>query len=149
MEKKLKYLLTERGVYGIRFLHKMFRTLDKEQTGFLDEDDFKWGLQSGKIHISEQEVNYIIKKYNSNQGVSYVNFLRDLRGNINETRQNSILNAYDRVKRLVGNDVTLELLGTVFDAKRHPEVLTQKKSDKEAFNEFVWSWDNIKPDYVV
>jgi hypothetical protein len=78
-----------------------------------------------------------------------VNFLRDLRGNINEVRQDSIINAYDRVKRVVGNTVTLEVLGTVFDAKRHPEVLTMKKSEKDAFNEFIWSWDNIKPDYVI
>lgn len=37
----------------------------------------------------------------------------------------------------------------MYDAKKHPEVLTLKKSEKDAFNEFVWSWDNIKPDYVV
>jgi hypothetical protein len=28
-------------------------------------------------------------------------------------------------------------------------VITSKKSEQEAFNEFIWSWDNIKPDYVV
>ena len=72
-----------------------------------------------------------------------------MRGNINEVRQNSIINAYDRVKRVIGNMVTLEALGTVFDAKRHPEVLTEKKSEKDCFNEFIWSWDNIKPDYVI
>lgn len=37
----------------------------------------------------------------------------------------------------------------MYDAKRHPEVLTNKKGEQEAFHEFVWSWDNIKPDYVV
>ena len=28
-------------------------------------------------------------------------------------------------------------------------MLTERKSEKDAFNEFIWSWDNIKPDYVV
>lgn len=28
-------------------------------------------------------------------------------------------------------------------------MLTGRKTEKEAFNEFVWSWDNIKPDYNV
>ena len=40
-------------------------------------------------------------------------------------------------------------MGKIFDAKRHPEVLTERKSEKDAFNEFIWSWDNIKPDYLV
>ena len=29
LDKKIKHLLTERGIYGIRFLHKIFRSLDK------------------------------------------------------------------------------------------------------------------------
>lgn len=40
-------------------------------------------------------------------------------------------------------------MGKVFDAKKHPEVLTQRKSEKDAFNEFIWSWDNIKPNYLI
>ena len=39
--------------------------------------------------------------------------------------------------------------GKVYDAKRHPEVLAGRKSEKDVFTEFIWSWDNIKPDYVV
>lgn len=52
VQKKLKHLLTERGIYGVRFLHKVFRCLDKELCGFLDAQDFKWGLQSGKVFMS-------------------------------------------------------------------------------------------------
>jgi hypothetical protein len=40
-------------------------------------------------------------------------------------------------------------MGKVFDAKKHPEVLTQRKSEKDTFNEFIWSWDNIKPNYLI
>jgi Ca2+-binding EF-hand superfamily protein len=57
----MKHLLTERGIYGVRFLHKVFRCLDKDQRGSLDEQDFRWGLQSGKLFLSEDEVNFIVK----------------------------------------------------------------------------------------
>jgi hypothetical protein len=53
LEKKIKHLLTERGVYGMRFLHKVLNCLDIEKTGYLEENDFKWGLQSGKIFLTE------------------------------------------------------------------------------------------------
>ena len=61
----------------------------------------------------------------------------------------AISDAYKRAQKVIGKKTTLEELGRIYDAKKHPEVLTQKKSEKEAFNEFIWSWDNIKPDYVV
>lgn len=55
LDKKIKHLLTERGVYGMRFLHKVLNCLDTDKTGYLEENDFKWGLQSGKVFLSEEE----------------------------------------------------------------------------------------------
>ena len=68
---------------------------------------------------------------------------------MNNNRYKSIIQAYKRAGKIIGGTITLEELGKVYDAKRHPEVLAGKKSEKEVFTEFVWSWDNIKPDYVV
>ena len=76
-------------------------------------------------------------------------FLNDLRGKMNESRYKSIVEAYKRAGKLIGGTVTLEELGKVFDAKKHPEVLAGRKSEKEAFTEFIWSWDSIRPDYTV
>ena len=35
LEKKIKQLLTERGVYGMRFLHKVLSCLDTNRCGGL------------------------------------------------------------------------------------------------------------------
>lgn len=130
----MKHLLTERGIYGIRFLHKVFRCLDKEQKGNLDEQDFRWGLQSGKLFLSEEEVDFIVKEFSNKDGVSYKAFLKELRGKLNENRMQAISDAYKRVQKVIGKKVTLEELGKIYDAKKHPEVLTQKKGEREAFN---------------
>ena len=53
------------------------------------------------------------------------------------------------MKKLVGVKITLEEVGKVYDAARHPEVISQKKTEKETFNEFIWSWNNIKPGYEI
>lgn len=149
LEKKIRQLLTERGIYGVRFLHKVFRCLDKDQKGVIEEADFRWGLQSGKVYLTEEEASFLAKEYYSGNGVSYRNFMKEIRGSLNQARMQAINDAYRRVQKVVGNSITLESLGKVYDAQKHPEVLTQKKSEKDAFNEFIWSWDNIKPDYVV
>lgn len=90
----------------------------------------------------------MIKNYSQGK-VGYRVFLNDLRGKMNESRYRSIVEAYKRAGKLIGGTVTLEELGKVFDAKKHPEVLAGRKSEKEAFTEFIWSWDSIKPDYTV
>jgi len=68
---------------------------------------------------------------------------------MNPKRLKAIEDAYNRVRKISGSKVTLEELGKVYDAARHPEVITNKKSEKEAFNEFIWSWDSIKPGYEI
>lgn len=45
--------------------------------------DFKWGLQSGKVFMSEEEVDFLVSLYNSNKGVGYRAFLSDIRGKLN------------------------------------------------------------------
>lgn len=90
----------------------------------------------------------MIKNYSQGK-VGYRVFLNDLRGKMNESRYKSIVEAYKRAGKLISGTVTLEELGKVFDAKKHPEVLAGRKSEKEAFTEFIWSWDSIKPDYTV
>ena len=133
----------------MRFIHKILNCLDNNRTGFLDEQDFRWGLQSGKVFLSYEEIKYLVKTYGSNSQVAYRQFLNDLRGKLNTKRYQSIIDAYGRVGKVTSNKYTLEQLGKVFDAKRHPEVITSKKTEQQAFNQFIWSWDNIKPDYLI
>lgn len=59
----------------MRFLHKVLNCLDTEKVGVLDEQDFIWGLQSGKIFLKEEEVQFLIKTYGNNGQVAYRLFL--------------------------------------------------------------------------
>ena len=57
-----------------------------------------------------------------------------MRGKLNENRIQAIVDAYKRVQKVIGKKITLEELGKIYDAEKHPEVLTKKKSSKDAFN---------------
>jgi Ca2+-binding EF-hand superfamily protein len=91
----------------MRFLHKVLNCLDTDKLGVLDEHDFRWGLQSGKIFLTEEEIQFLIKTYNNKDQVIYRQFLNDLRGKMNEARYKSIIEAYKRVEKIVGKAVTL------------------------------------------
>lgn len=102
LEKKIKHLITDKGIYGMRFLHKVFKCLDQDRIGILEENDFRWGLQSGKVHINEEEANFLVSTYASKGGISYRDFLNDLRGKLNENRVGSIVDAYKRIQKIGG-----------------------------------------------
>lgn len=91
----------------MRFIHKILNCLDTNRTGFLDEQDFRWGLQSGKVFLSEEEVKYLVKTYGGNSQVAYRQLLNDLRGKLNNQRYKSIVDAYGRVGKITGNKYTL------------------------------------------
>jgi hypothetical protein len=87
----------------------------------LDENDFRWGLQSGKLHLTEEEVAYLSNYFKANgNNVSYQNFMKDLRGKLNQNRIKSIEDAFNRIRKIAGSKITLEEIGKIYDAARHP-----------------------------
>ena len=74
----------------------------------MDENDFRWALQSGKLHLTEEEVAYLSNYFKANgNNVAYTSFMKDLRGKLNQNRLKAIEDAYNRIKRLVGSKITL------------------------------------------
>lgn len=117
----------------MRFLHKVLNTLDTDRIGVLEPNDFRWGLQSGKVFLNEEEANFLIKSYDCKGRVNYRQFLNDLRGKMNDNRYKSIIEAHKRVSKIIGGPTTLEEMGKIYDAKKHPEVLSGRKSEKDVF----------------
>lgn len=86
----------------------MFRCLDKDQKGVIEEADFRWGLQSGKVFLTEEEASFLVKEHYSGNGVSYKSFMKEIRGSLNQARMQAISDAYRRVQKVVGDRITLE-----------------------------------------
>lgn len=45
----------------------------------------------------------------------------------------------------LNGEVTLENLGKIFDATKHPQVLMKVKTEEESFKEYVMSWGKNDP----
>lgn len=59
----MKYLLSEKGVYGLRFLSKVFQNIDTNKVGVLDPEDFMWGLKSAKIYLDFEQFQVVLKSF--------------------------------------------------------------------------------------
>lgn len=54
--------------------------------------------------------------------------MKDLRGKLNQNRIKSIEDTFNRIRKIAGSKITLEEIGKIYDAARHPEVISNKKS---------------------
>ena len=93
---KILVVLKARGLHGIRGLGIVFRRMDNSGDRKLDRHEFQWGLKENGHVLSPSEFERIFKYFDKNNDgkIDYDEFLRAIRGELNERRRSLILLAY-------------------------------------------------------
>ena len=133
----------ERSAGGIRGVSRIFKAMDHNGNGLLDVDDFRWGLMDYGISISKEEAVLVLKHFDrdNNGSVDFNEFLRSIRGELNAARKKIIRSAYDKLDVNKDGTVRLDDIAKLYDASRHPEVISGSKSQEQIFLEFMRMWD--------
>ena len=151
MIQDIKETLKKRGAMMIRGIGRVFRILDDNRNRQLDKNELMWGLKDFDIHLSEEQVNVLIKHFDrDNSGtVNFDEFLVALRGDLNENRLAYIKAAYDKLDVNKDGQVTLEDIAKLYDVSQHPDVMSGRKTPEEAYREFMSMWDTQVADGIV
>lgn len=66
----------------MRGLAKVFQEMDKNGSGTLDSDDFRWGLKNFGLNFSDQECKILIEEFDKNQNgvIEFSEFISIMRG---------------------------------------------------------------------
>ena len=117
----------------------------------LDVDDFRWGLIDYGIHLSKDQAYEILTSFDRDRDghVDFNEFLRAIRGDINQYRLGFIQQAYKKLDVTGDGKVTIEDISQLYDADFHPDVVQGKKTKEEVFREFMSQWDTIDKDGIV
>lgn len=93
---KVKVVLKQRGIHGIRGLGIVFRRMDNSRDRKLDRAEFMWGLRENGHVLTPSEFERIFKYFDKNNDgkIDYDEFLRGLRGDMNERRRALVGLAY-------------------------------------------------------
>ena len=85
---KVLVVLKARGLHGIRGLGRVFRRIDNSRDRKLDRHEFQWGLKENGHVLSPSEFERIFKYFDKNNDgkIDYDEFLRAIRGDLNERR---------------------------------------------------------------
>jgi len=149
--EKVKQVLNIRGTHGIRGLGIVFRRMDNNRDRKLDRYEFMWGLKENGHTLSPSEFERIFKYFDkdNNGKIDYDEFLRAIRGDLNDRRRKLVGMAFKKLDRTGDGRVTLEDIETTYNVEFHPKFKSGEMSKKDILTDFMKQWDTIKKDGIV
>ena len=108
---------------GLRGLKVEFKKLDKNGDGLIDPTEFKFGLKSYGIEVTEDELKALMKYFDTNRDgkISLNEMIHAMRsGSLNERRNQLVENVYGQLQKQYGQ-VTISVLENSYDVTPNPE----------------------------
>ena len=90
---------------------------------------------------SDMKMVFDIFDHDKDGRVSYNEFIRGIRGKMNDRRVNIVKQAFQCFDTDRSGHVTLEECATMYDVSRHPKVQSGQWSEQKAMLEFMKQWD--------
>ncbi|RLN56343.1 hypothetical protein BBJ28_00001539 [Nothophytophthora sp. Chile5] len=144
----LRGALKEKGLSGFITLQRQLRLAagkpeeeqgDGSDDGSLNFQTFVRALKDSGVSVTGCDAQNLFHHFDSNHdgmmGVS--EFLVGVREPMNERRQLVVRVAFDALDRMGSGELDAVDVAAAFDARRLPEVLAGRKTDREAYAEFL------------
>lgn len=135
------------GFTTLKGMGRQFRTMDKDKSGALDQQECYRGLnmlcRAFKLQLEKPSADrlFMLFDIDGNGTIAYEEFIKALRGQMNNRRMDLIRMAFESFEKDNWNRVTLKTIANHYDVSQHPSVLNGKITPTEALYEFMKKWD--------
>ena len=131
--------LRQRGVQGISSMARNFRIVDENNTQTIDFNEFKKACKTFNFGLDDNQLKVAFVAFDrDNTGeIDYDEFIRSIRGEMNEFRQKLVQQAFDILDVSKNGEISFEEIKNKYNANRHPDVLSGKKTEDEVLKEFM------------
>jgi len=155
---KLRTKLASRGARGIIGLAKQFRIMDDNHSMSLDKYEFSKAMADYMLGFSEGEIQvlYGYMDYDRSGLIEYDEFIRAIRGPMNQNRKRIVAKAFAILDKDGGGFIDINDIRGVYTADKHPDVIAGKKTEQQILQEFLETFEtahnmrnNNAPDHVV
>lgn len=100
---------------------------DKDNSGYLDKDEFQKFLSKIGVFLTTQELRSIYDKYDINKdgNIAYAEFISLIRENMSQKRIDIVCHAYKFLDVHNVGRLGLDYLLKIYNARNHPRVRTR------------------------
>lgn len=136
---------------GIRGIARSFKIMDDNNSKTMSLAEFKKGIKDYGLQVSDVDLETCFKIFDrdSSGSLDYDEFIRSLRGKLNDRRLRLIGLAFDKLDKTGNGVVELDDLQDVYDGSMHPNVLKGDKTEDEVLSDFMSQWDTLEQDGIV
>jgi len=140
---KVKKDLKSRGARGFVGLQRRFRLMDRDGNKSLSFDELKFGFRDMRIKISDEEIRQLVGAVDSDGSgkIEFEEFLQMLRDPLTPRRLALVDMAFSSLDADGNGIIDVVEVAKMYNASKHPEVLTGSKSAEEILHEFLDNFD--------
>ncbi|RHY03588.1 hypothetical protein DYB36_007631 [Aphanomyces astaci] len=144
----LRTSLYEHGARGIVGLGRKFRIMDDDNSRTLDLSEFSKAIREHGLPLSSSEVADLFAFFDDDRSghISYDEFLTGIRGDLNDRRRQLVLLAFAVVDADGNGILELDDIIAKYNADKHPDVLSGKRTKHDVFREFLDTFDGGEKD---
>lgn len=141
--QKFRDAVNARGARGMIGMSRQFKIMDDNNNKKLEWIEFDKACKDFRVNVTENERRRLFQQFDvdGNGTVSFDEFIREVRGPMNEIRTNIVNRAFDKMDRDGNGVLEINDLKGVYNASRHPDVLSGKKTENEIFGEFLETFE--------
>mmetsp|Transcript_28524 Transcript_28524/g.50650 ORF Transcript_28524/g.50650 Transcript_28524/m.50650 type:complete len:822 (-) Transcript_28524:1947-4412(-) len=139
---EVKSKLSNRGVRGLVGLIRQFKLMDLNGSRLIEPEDFAAAIKSYRLNLSDEAIERLYFSAQDESGLAnYEVLIKSIRGAIPASRRQVIEAAYSDILARSRGGLTLQALADSFNARDHPDVVTANRTDEEAFNDFIETFE--------
>jgi hypothetical protein len=101
-----------------------------------------------RIGLECKGFEQFIKTYEKDGLVNYERFMDEIIGEMKETRKKIVFMAFGKLDILRDGKIPLDTIKDSYNAKNHPDCITNKKTEGEVLSEFFDTLDQFTEIYV-